>query len=526
MTAPVPIAPPVARAVPTSESADQDPGSAASFASALDGALRPDGGNTDRGRPDAGRGVPDHGRPDRPLPRTRGTDSAPGLRAHGRKEDRRSRNSEKDDQTPAAASPAPGADPTVAQVAVVPPGAATPPWTPALGLVPTGPAPDGDSGDPTPGIAVAGAPVVAGPGGGTPLPMTADLPGAVPAVASTPSPALHPAALEALAVAVPQPTDAAVPQPDALPAPLASAPAATALPVVVPAAPVAGAAPVMTAAPTATPTGDLPPAADTSAPPSAAGTAAPTAAPAVRPADVAPAPADPASFPAAAGAAPGAGASVASPATGSGGSASSDAGDQSRQDPTGVPVDTTGSAVAAPLPTVPVAAAAAAATAPPAAAPQPVATQLVQHVAVLADGPDGTRSVTVVLHPDSLGPVQVQVTLSQGSIDLTMRGAHEQGRAALMGALPDLRRDLESAGLSCSNVGVDADTGGSWTAQNGSPQQQAAQQQTAQQWTGQGRGQPEWSDGRFRPWSRPADTGDIRPIPRSRSASPGVDVRV
>jgi flagellar hook-length control protein FliK len=148
-------------------------------------------------------------------------------------------------------------------------------------------------------------------------------------------------------------------------------------------------------------------------------------------------------------------------------------------------------------------------------------------VAVLADGPDGTRSVTVVLHPDRLGPVQVQVTLSQGTIDLTMRGAHEQGRAALLGALPDLRRDLEAAGLTCSNVGVDADTGGSWSAQNGSAQQQAAQQHAAQQWTGQGRGQPEWSDGRFRPWSRPADTGDDRPIPSStRSTSRGVDVRV
>jgi flagellar hook-length control protein FliK len=133
-----------------------------------------------------------------------------------------------------------------------------------------------------------------------------------------------------------------------------------------------------------------------------------------------------------------------------------------------------------------------------------------------------------VLHPDSLGPVQVQVTLSQGTIDLTMRGAHEHGRAALMEALPDLRRDLEAAGLTCSTLDVDRDTGGSWSSQHQSAQQQAAQQQAAQQqWTGQGRGPQEWPEGRFRPWSRPADTGDSRHVPAPhRSTSPGVDVRV
>jgi flagellar hook-length control protein FliK len=131
--------------------------------------------------------------------------------------------------------------------------------------------------------------------------------------------------------------------------------------------------------------------------------------------------------------------------------------------------------------------------------------------------------VTVVLHPDSLGPVQVQVTLSQGTIDLTMRGAHEHGRAALMEALPDLRRDLEAAGLTCSNLDVDRDTGGSWSSQHQSAQQQAAQQQ----WAGQGRGPQVWSEGRFRPWSHPADTGDSRQVPAPhRSTSPGVDVRV
>jgi flagellar hook-length control protein FliK len=153
----------------------------------------------------------------------------------------------------------------------------------------------------------------------------------------------------------------------------------------------------------------------------------------------------------------------------------------------------------------------------------PVAAQLSSQVMALSTGPDGAHSVTVVLHPDNLGPVQVQVTLHQGTVDLSMRGAHEQGRAALMDALPDLRRDLEAAGLACSNLDVDRDTGGSWSSRQQSAQQQAAQQQ----WADQGRRQQEWSDGGVRPWSRTADSGDSRQIPAStRSTSRGVDVRV
>jgi flagellar hook-length control protein FliK len=141
--------------------------------------------------------------------------------------------------------------------------------------------------------------------------------------------------------------------------------------------------------------------------------------------------------------------------------------------------------------------------------------------------------VTVVLHPDSLGPVQVQLTLDKGTVDLTMRGAHEQGRAALLDALPDLRRDLQAAGLICSNLDVDRDTGGSWSTQHQSSQQQSGHQQSGhqqaghQQWTDQGRRPPEGRDGRFRSWSRTADSGDSRQIPATtRSTLRGVDVRV
>jgi flagellar hook-length control protein FliK len=157
------------------------------------------------------------------------------------------------------------------------------------------------------------------------------------------------------------------------------------------------------------------------------------------------------------------------------------------------------------------------ATAAPASAPAPrIAGQLVPHVAVLGRAGDGTHSLTVVLRPENLGPVQIQVTVSQGALDLTLRGAHEQGRAALLDALPDLRRDLQSAGLDCSRLDVDRDTGGSWTAQHSS--------------RGDAQGQPPWArsaPGEPRPrWA--ADAAPARTARTTRSATPatGVDVLV
>jgi flagellar hook-length control protein FliK len=150
-----------------------------------------------------------------------------------------------------------------------------------------------------------------------------------------------------------------------------------------------------------------------------------------------------------------------------------------------------------------------------------VGSQVARQVAVLSRGPDGTQTMTLVLTPDSLGPVEVSVTLTKGSVDLTLRGAHELGRAALLDGLPDLRRDLESAGLNCSRLEVDRDTGGSWLARHG------AQPQADQPGFGPRGGQQDRGDNRSRPWGAPADTAVSGPTPMSqRSTSSGVDVRV
>jgi flagellar hook-length control protein FliK len=131
------------------------------------------------------------------------------------------------------------------------------------------------------------------------------------------------------------------------------------------------------------------------------------------------------------------------------------------------------------------------------------------------------HTMTLVLDPENLGPVEVSVTLTKGTVDLTLRGAHEHGRAALLDGLPDLRRDLESAGLNCSRLEVDRDTGGSW------PGRHSAQQQTDPQAFGRRGGQQDRGDERSRPRGAPADISVSGPTPpRNRSTSSGVDVRV
>jgi flagellar hook-length control protein FliK len=152
-----------------------------------------------------------------------------------------------------------------------------------------------------------------------------------------------------------------------------------------------------------------------------------------------------------------------------------------------------------------------------AAATLPVGSQVARQVAVLSGSPDGDHSMTLVLTPDTLGEVQVQVTLSKGSIELALRGAHEHGRAALLDALPELRRELEAAGLNPTRVEVARDTGGSLL----------DRQPTPQQGFGERGAQHDRGDNRSRPWGRPADIAGSGPsLNPNRSTSSGVDVRV
>nr|WP_275586276.1 flagellar hook-length control protein FliK [Geodermatophilus normandii] len=139
----------------------------------------------------------------------------------------------------------------------------------------------------------------------------------------------------------------------------------------------------------------------------------------------------------------------------------------------------------------------------------------------MASGPDGTHTMTLVLTPETLGPVEVRVTVHDGRIDLSLRGASDAGRAALLDALPDLRRDLESSGLTCSKLQVDRDPAGS-----GQSQAQPGWQQAQQQAGGQGRGTAHGSADDRRPWLRGTDPDGGRPAAATvHPASSGLDVR-
>jgi flagellar hook-length control protein FliK len=272
-------------------------------------------------------------------------------------------------------------------------------------------------------------------------------------------------------------------------------------PVVLPAA--AGAA-AGAADPSAPP---VPPVAVPAASATGDGTADPGPAPA--------APSGPVAVPSAgAGGSRSAGAGAGGPGTGSGNSAAPPADSA----PEVFPVVSGTAAPAA------VSAPAVAAGATGSAAATPVGSQVASRIAVLRGGPDGAQTMTLVLNPESLGPVEVSVTLSRGTVDLTLRGAHDMGRAALLDGLPDLRRDLEAAGLSCSRLEVDRDTGGSWLTRHSAEQQ--AQQQARQQGSGD-RGRQDRGENRSRPWGAPADTAVSGPTPMSqRTTSSGVDWRV
>lgn len=88
----------------------------------------------------------------------------------------------------------------------------------------------------------------------------------------------------------------------------------------------------------------------------------------------------------------------------------------------------------------------------PTSVPVPVAAQLFAHVTPLRLSADGVQTLTVMLHPQDLGAVQVRAELRDGVVSLQLIGSTDIGRDALRAALPDLRRDLVSAGVTTGSV--------------------------------------------------------------------------
>jgi flagellar hook-length control protein FliK len=72
--------------------------------------------------------------------------------------------------------------------------------------------------------------------------------------------------------------------------------------------------------------------------------------------------------------------------------------------------------------------------------------QLAQVIAPLKLDGDGVHRLSIHLHPADLGPVNVVAELRNGDIHIHLAGATDAGREALRQALPELRRELQSAG--------------------------------------------------------------------------------
>lgn len=66
------------------------------------------------------------------------------------------------------------------------------------------------------------------------------------------------------------------------------------------------------------------------------------------------------------------------------------------------------------------------------------------------DAPGGTSTITVTVAPDDLGPITIRASISADGTRLEFFSTTDGGRDALRQALPDLRREASSSGLSAS----------------------------------------------------------------------------
>lgn len=97
---------------------------------------------------------------------------------------------------------------------------------------------------------------------------------------------------------------------------------------------------------------------------------------------------------------------------------------------------------------------AAPADAPTPARPVPAAEQVAVAVTPLLRREDGSFHLSLRLHPEELGGVNVEVELRNGEVNLTMRADGEAGREALRSSLQSLRSELEAAGVRAGSLDV------------------------------------------------------------------------
>jgi flagellar hook-length control protein FliK len=88
----------------------------------------------------------------------------------------------------------------------------------------------------------------------------------------------------------------------------------------------------------------------------------------------------------------------------------------------------------------------------------PVSHQLSGPVLSLRTAGDGSHQLTIALHPAELGPVNLHVKIVGDSMAIQLASTSEGAHDALREALPQLRQELQAAGL--GNVDLSLDLGG------------------------------------------------------------------
>jgi flagellar hook-length control protein FliK len=74
---------------------------------------------------------------------------------------------------------------------------------------------------------------------------------------------------------------------------------------------------------------------------------------------------------------------------------------------------------------------------------------------------DGQHDLVLELRPADLGAVRVELSLDKGVVHLGLRAEVEQTGQLLRAALPELRQQLDAAGVMAGRVAVDAGDAGS-----------------------------------------------------------------
>ena len=94
------------------------------------------------------------------------------------------------------------------------------------------------------------------------------------------------------------------------------------------------------------------------------------------------------------------------------------------------------------------------------AAEQPLASQVAGPVLALRARGDGSHQLMIALHPAELGPVNLHVRISGDAMTISLASSNDIAHDTLAEALPQLRAELQSAGLGSASLSLDLTSGG------------------------------------------------------------------